>query len=378
MNVPQYLAKDIVGRMKEIINQDINYIDTKGVIMASTDEKRIGTFHGGAKRVLSGKNEIIIHYDEEYPGAKQGINLPVYFENNIVGVIGITGKEEEVGRYGKIIQSMTEILIKEAYLVEQKNIGRETKRQFVEELLFRRHKTDEKTLMIRSELLNIKINIPRIVVVARIREKYEEKMLNTPAIYEKIYNIIQGYVDFNKQNLIIQSGMNYIMLLDTNTLKEIHSLIQSIHENIEKKYGIKVCFGIGGISSSADAMRTSYLEARKALDVALTSQTKCIIEYSELDIELFLDEIPQRIKQEYIQKVFRNIDMNQMDEYIEFLGKYFQNNGSITKTAEELYIHKNTVQYKLKRIKALTGYDARNIEDSAILYLAITLYTLEN
>ncbi|MCR1898749.1 helix-turn-helix domain-containing protein [Irregularibacter muris] len=378
MNVPQYLAKDIVGRMKEIINQDINYIDTKGVIMASTDEKRIGTFHGGAKRVLSGKNEIIIHYDEEYPGAKQGINLPVYFENNIVGVIGITGKEEEVGRYGKIIQSMTEILIKEAYLVEQKNIGRETKRQFVEELLFRRHKTDEKTLMIRSELLNIKINIPRIVVVARIREKYEEKMLNTPAIYEKIYNIIQGYVDFNKQNLIIQSGMNYIMLLDTNTLKEIHSLIQSIHENIEKKYDIKVCFGIGGISSSADAMRTSYLEARKALDVALTSQTKCIIEYSELDIELFLDEIPQRIKQEYIQKVFRNIDMNQMDEYIEFLGKYFQNNGSITKTAEELYIHKNTVQYKLKRIKALTGYDARNIEDSAILYLAITLYTLEN
>lgn len=367
---------DIVGRMKEIINQDINYINTEGIIIASTDEKRIGTYHGGASRVLSGKEEIVIRYDEEYPGARQGINLPVYFENKIVGIIGITGREEEVERYGKIIQSMTEILIKEAYIVEQKNIDRETKRQFIEELFFRRHKTDEKTFMMRSELLGIKVDIPRVIVVASIEENHRNKMLSTQYVYEKTYNEIQGYLGFNRQNLIIQNGMNYIILLATSISKEVYPLVKNIHENIEKKYGVKAYFGIGGLSSCTDEMRTSYLEAKKALDVALTFRGKCIIEYSELDIELFIDEIPQTIKQEYIQKVFKNIDANQLGEYIEFLDKYFQNNGSITKTAKELYVHKNTVQYRVKRIKTLTGYDPRNIKDSAILYLAIILYTL--
>ena len=55
MKVPESLARDIVGRMKEIIKQDINYIDKNGIIIASTNEKRIGTFHDGGKRVVSKK-----------------------------------------------------------------------------------------------------------------------------------------------------------------------------------------------------------------------------------------------------------------------------------------------------------------------------------
>lgn len=86
MKIPQYLACDIVESMKKIINQDINYIDTDGMIIASTNKNRVGTFHGGAKRVLTTKSELIISFDDQYEGTKQGINLPVFFQNDIVGV----------------------------------------------------------------------------------------------------------------------------------------------------------------------------------------------------------------------------------------------------------------------------------------------------
>ncbi|MCG8482934.1 MAG: hypothetical protein MJA31_06460 [Clostridia bacterium] len=166
MKVSDSIAQDIVESMKDIINQDINYIDTNSMIIASTDIMRIGTFHGGAKRVLATENEVVIGYDEQYEGTRQGINLPVYFQNEIVGVIGITGKKDQVEKFGKIIQRMTEILIKDAYISEKEKIERESKKQFIEEVLFRMYKEDEKTIIMRSDLLNIKVDIPRIIIVS--------------------------------------------------------------------------------------------------------------------------------------------------------------------------------------------------------------------
>jgi carbohydrate diacid regulator len=372
--VPEYLARDIVESIKEIINQDINYIDTNSIIIASTNESRVGTFHGGAKRVLLRKDEVIIDYDGQYEGTKQGINLPVYFQNNIVGVIGITGSEEEVGKYGKIIKQMTEILIKEAYIVEQEKIERESKKQFIEELLFRIHKEDKRTLNMRSELLNIKIDIPRVVMVARAYEDYENNLVSTPLLNEKVYNFIRSYIDFNIQNIIVQSGMSYIIILDINSLKDIQSLAKNIHENIKSKYNIKICFGMGSNSINADEMRESYIEAKKALNVALTSREKLIMKYSELDLDLLINEMPDTTKQIFIDRVFKNIKPNEINVYLGILIKYFENNGSITKTADELFIHKNTLQYKLNKIKKMTGYDPRVINDMAVLYLAVKLY----
>ena len=209
MKIPKNLATTIVGNLKEIINQDINYIDKNGIIIASTNQDRVGTYHGGAKRVIATKSELVISFDAQYEGTKSGINLPVYFQNDIVGVIGITGSEDEVGRYGKIIKQMTEILIKEAFLAEQEKTARESIKQFIEELLFLKHKEDKRTVKMHSELLNIETDIPRTVVVSRIGQGYENDSLNLPTIHENLYNFIKSYIDFNSQNLIVQSGEYY-------------------------------------------------------------------------------------------------------------------------------------------------------------------------
>ncbi|NMB07635.1 MAG: hypothetical protein GX981_04545, partial [Tissierellia bacterium] len=202
MNVSNHLAQNIVEDMKEIINQDINYFNSDGVIIASTDKTRIGSFHAGARRVLDLKQDLIIRFDEQYKGARKGINLPVYFENEIVGVIGITGEKQEVEKYGKIIQRMTEILIREGYIQEQKKMERESRRQFIEELLFRYHSDDE-SLLTRAELLNIKPNVDRIVAVARITENNDDFVL-TPTINEEIFNSFRSQIEYNPQNLIVQ------------------------------------------------------------------------------------------------------------------------------------------------------------------------------
>lgn len=113
MQIEQKLAQNIVVSMKEIINQELNFIGTNGIIIASTDENRIGESHGGAQKVTETRRDLIIEYEGQFEGTKKGINIPIFVDLDMVGIIGITGDKEEVEKYGKIIKNMTEILIKD-------------------------------------------------------------------------------------------------------------------------------------------------------------------------------------------------------------------------------------------------------------------------
>ena len=118
MKFPKSSCMKIVQEISNIIGERVNMMDHEGMIIASTDPARIGTFHAGAKRVVEERLEILtIHGNEEYEGAKPGLNLPIEFQNDIIGVIGVTGPEKKVGKYGQIIKKMTEILLLDIAMV---------------------------------------------------------------------------------------------------------------------------------------------------------------------------------------------------------------------------------------------------------------------
>lgn len=372
MYVSQAVAQSIVEEMKKIINQDINYFNTDSIIIASTDKTRIGNFHGGAKRVMEINSDIIISQDEQYKGAKKGINVPVYFENSIVGVIGITGEKEEVEKYGKIIQRMTEILIREAYLSEKENIDRESKRQFIEELLFRSH-SDEKVLRIRGDILGIRTNIPRVVIVSKLLDGTNKEALLEPRINERILSVFKTHILHDDQNLIVQSGTNIIMILNVVSKKNIDKILNLIIEDVNSILNINIYFGIGNVSNSPTEIKRSYREAKKALDISATFRDTQIIYYQDLDVGLLLDEITNETMSNYLEKVFKNLTKEEIEDYSILIDSYIKNNGSITKIADELFIHKNTVQYRLNKLKIDTGYNPRRIKDMVVLYLAFML-----
>lgn len=373
MKFSHYLAQDIVEEMKDIINQDLNYFDDKGFIIASTNKERIGTFHEGAKKVLDTKKELIIEYDNQYKGAKKGINVPVYFENEVVGVIGITGEKDEVEQYGKIIQRITNILIKDGYIREQKKAEKENKRQFIEELLFRYH-INEKSLLMWAGLLDFDVEINRFVMVVRISNKDNSYDITSPKITEKVYKSIKEIVSVNNQNLMIQFGTNIIII--HKVVKEIstNKIAEDIIKKIEFKYrNIDLYIGIGTETFCLDDIKKSYNEAKKALDIGYVVRRKKISKYTDLDIGLLIDDLSKEAIDEYINRIFRNLNEEDIKKYSHMLASYINHNGSINKAADELFIHKNTLQYRLNKLESLTGYNPRNLRDMVVLYLAFIL-----
>jgi carbohydrate diacid regulator len=98
-------AQDIIKEISPFIHYDLNIMDGNGLILASTNAHRMGTHHEGARILIdSQKSQLIVTNDYEYEGCKTGVNLPIYFAGQVIGVVGITGDPTETIKYGQMLQ----------------------------------------------------------------------------------------------------------------------------------------------------------------------------------------------------------------------------------------------------------------------------------
>ena len=175
MLLSSYTADQIVSQLSKVMEPHINIMDTEGVIISSTNPERVGTTHGGAVKILTEKlSELMIEKDDEYPGARNGINLPIEFNNEMIGVIGLTGKSEEVYRFGQIIKKMTEVLLLDIYVRQQKQIEQKARDRFLEEWIFGKYDLNHPVeFKQRAKMLGIDIESSKRVLVLALEKNQE-------------------------------------------------------------------------------------------------------------------------------------------------------------------------------------------------------------
>jgi carbohydrate diacid regulator len=113
-----------------------------------------------------------------------------------------------------------------------------------------------------------------------------------------------------------------------------------------------------------------YNKAKKALGACLQLGIQSYYFYSELNIELVLDEIPIHAKDQYITRIFKGFSKTEITESLYTIKVFFEEDGSIKRAAERLNIHPNTLQYQLKRIECRTGLDPRKLKFAAPFAIA--------
>lgn len=365
----QYIVKEL----SKIIDRNINFMNDEGIIIASTDQSRIGLVHEGALIVLKTKKKLLVK-DNQYQGSKAGINLPVYFENRVIGVIGITAIEPEILKMAEIIRKMTEILVKEQLIDERNEIVNQSREVFIRDWLEGRWKED-KILSSRGWMLGLNVNLPRVAITIHIH-------FNGDADLQREQNLYTGYlreaVKFNDQDVLIPIGfMKYALLITCQGSNEdkrkefISHKIQYILRQIPKSDHLSVMVGVGGYYDFIRGVPVSYVESEKAESYARPSHDRSIVFYDELRLELLLDNINVEISEKFVKQTLNLDAFSDLNEVVETLSYFFACNQSINKTAERLFIHKNTLQYRLIKIKEITGYDPRVFEEAALLYLAL-------
>ncbi len=287
MKINNTLAQSIVESLRNTIKQDINFIDKDGVIIASTDKKRINTIHKGALVCIEKGETIAIISDEQYPGSKKGVNLPVYFQDEIIGVIGISGDLDIVEKYGSIIKKMTEILLREEWIKENQFAKLESSKMIIESIL-------------NAQLYNLKL-IPKSLENTYMNFSVAEIPLDE-LDYDMKRNLVLGILNqITKKDKIYSAIIHdkFINIYIDSKEEEITSHLSKFYATYKNNHNLSLVFGISDKFIDIEDAKTYYNQALKACYWANVSKSYPILFYKNMDIGLLLTSLDDRLVLEY-------------------------------------------------------------------------------
>jgi carbohydrate diacid regulator len=350
------IANSIVKETALKLKRNINIMNNQGVIMASCDHTRIDDIHEGALEVLKNGETLKITEGErtKWRGAQPGVNLPIVFQDKIVGVLGITGNPDDLADLGEIVKMTTELMIKQEYIYSQLEWKQRTKDMIIEELLKISPNFDniERGL----NLLNSNLTPPFITLVIQM----SERTVPNQTLISRLENIIGkdhgilGFINVNRI-LIGFSGITY---------KELSRVAEEIVRNFNR-FNLKFRIGISTEFDSLEKFSQSYLDCDLALTIS--NPKEVIIYYADIESKALIFQLNKEVAERFSKRVLHET----LIKYKDTLDCFFNNDFNIQQTAEELFIHRNTLIYRLNKIVEDTGYNPRHFRDSVTLQLAM-------
>jgi carbohydrate diacid regulator len=360
--------------MDKIIPYNINVMNEEGVIIASKDPERIGSFHKGALQVIQDGKTVKIYPEDTVPGAKEGINMPLFFQGKIIGVIGITGHPIHVESYGKIILKMTEMMINEASARHELQVETQAKEWLIHEWLLGQF-GDPETLALRGEVLGVDVKHPRSVLFIRLSdENIQPDDVQRQAWIDDAVSTLQNKITMHKQDIIVPWRTNQFLLLASMEKREEASFAEHVFQLLDghtKDKAYSFYCGTGRTGSSIEKVIDSYNEASHAIEYATASTP--LVFYEKLGVESLLIRLSEKEKADFVSRFFPFMYNEEHETLKVTLKLFFQNDQSIEKTSEKLFIHKNTLQYRLKKAEAMTGHDPRSFRGGVLFYLALQM-----
>lgn len=367
MNLDPKIAESIVTSLKNIINHEINLFDTTGTIIASTDRSRTGTNHEGASLVIRTMEPLVIDDEHRFRGARHGINLPVIFNDSVVAVIGITGEPEEVEPFGLVVKKMTEILIRENWNIIEQYDRRSRLTSLVNMLKLRHH--DLELVAYYASVMQIDLGRPRVAVVGRVSPEQGEVV-----DYSPLYTTTSMRLQHLKTSFFAFTDREICLFVDEGSSHAVPALLEGIQQDAQRLLHRPIRFGIGMPAETSALYWRSYEEADRALSwLEFSGGDDFVSHYDGMDLGLVVSSIPEEGAQRLVDHVFGGLSSDEVDGFERVFVSYTNHNGSIVHSAEELYLHKNTLQNRLNKIADKTGYNPRELSGYAVLYMAFLL-----
>ncbi len=372
------MAQDIVARTMQIIDSNINVMDARGKIIGSGDQERLGELHEGALLALSQGR--VVDIDEAVArhlhGVRPGINLPLRIDGEIVGVIGLTGNPSQLRQYGELVCMTAEMMLEQARLLHM--LAQDSRLR--EELVLNLIRTDELSpaLMEWAQRLGIDLNKPRVVAVLEV----DSGQLGVDSAMEELQQLQTLLTTPERDNLIAIVSLTEMVVLKPALnshgrwdAEEHRRRVDHLLSRMAESSRLRVRLALGNYFPGPGSIARSYRTARTTMSVGkqrMPSQ-RCYY-YQDLMLPVLLDSLRGGWQaNELVRPLAKLKAMDSNGLLRRTLGAWFRNNVQPGTTAKSLFIHRNTLEYRLNRISELTGLDLGNFDDRLLLYVALQL-----
>ncbi len=220
----------------------------------------------------------------------------------------------------------------------------------------------------RAKKLHLQIDLKRIVMIVETSAAKEVNVMDMVKDFLGLTGTREIVTAVDENNVIIVKELS-----DEQSVKDIPKAAKAIvaHLNKEGLSGVRLAYGTP-VNEIKEVSR-SYKEAKMALDVGkIFFSDKDVVPYSELGIGRLIYQLPLPLCKMFIKEIFAGKNPDEFDEEtLTTINKFFENSLNVSETSRQLFIHRNTLVYRLDKLQKSTGLDLRVFEDAITFKIAL-------
>ena len=346
------MFQSVIMQMKDASDRTMGVIDGEGNVIAATEPSGLGDKWEDAVHRLNAANELVTVTDGKTFKALQSWSARFDY------AVYVDGEDE----LAKSLCIMACVALNGAKTNYEEKHDRGT---FVKNII-----TDNilpGDIYIHAKELHFVTDVPRAVLLIRQVGKVDVAAMDI------------------LQNMFVEKQQDYVLSINETDIvlvkqvqpncdgKELTKLAQSIEETLNSEIFVKTVIGIGTIASHIRELADSYKEAQTAIEVGKVFDTeKSIINYENLGLGRLIYQLPTTLCEIFLSEVFKKNSIDALDQETLFtINKFFENNLNVSETSRKLFVHRNTLVYRLEKIKKITGLDLREFDHAIIFKVAL-------
>lgn len=354
--MPSRFVQTIINQVQETIDRVVGVANEKNTIIACGDLTKIGSNKNiNITDTTEVNNDIFSDDDYTYKIFN--------FQPNLKYIIFVKGIDEISKQFAKIISIMLKNSKK--YYDEKHN-----KNDFIRNIALNNILPSD--IYVKAREFNLKVEVERVTFLIKASS------IDNATAYETLNNL---FVEKNK-DFIFNVNSNEIALIkelpfqnNKNENIKLNKMAEEILETLKTKISSRILIGFSSQVDNIKKLEQSFKEANVALNIGeIFSNTNKIINYNKLGICRIIYQLPTTLCDTFLKEVFKKMPLESLDEEtFSTIYSFFENNLNVSETSKKLFIHRNTLVYRLEKIKRLTGLDLKKFEDAIIFKIAIMI-----
>lgn len=343
------LFQGIIHQMKDAIDRTIGVIDETSVVIACSELGKIGEVNENVNsETLSSSVPFVIN----------GYTYKSFGNSKSEYAVFVSGNDDYAQRYAQLL-SISLSSIKQ-YYDEKFDRSNFIKNVILDNIL-------PGDIYLKARELHFNSEVTRVCFLIKITTKTEVSA----------YDIIQNlFPDKTKDFVININELEIALVKEIKPIiesKDLEKLASSIVDTLSSEFYTHCVVGIGTIVTGIKDLAKSFKEAQVALEVGKVFDTeRTIVSYDNLGIARLVYQLPTTLCEMFLREVFKKGSIESLDQETLFtIQKFFENNLNVSETSRKLFVHRNTLVYRLEKIKKLTGLDLREFEDAIVFKVAL-------
>ena len=344
--------QSVILQLRDISERTFGVIDTEGCVVSCTDMSILGERWADAALKVGSAPEGVVTF------AQKSFKAIVGSSNAFEYAVFCSGDDETARSFCQ----MAYIALNDAKTFYEEKHDRGT---FVKNIIMDNILPGD--IYIRAKELHFATDAPRAVFL--IRQVGHSDVSTVDVVAGMFPDKMQDFVlSINETDIAVVK-----QIAGGTTPEELEKIALAMEDTLKNELRIKTVIGIGTVTDHLRELADSYKEAQTAIDVGKVFDTeKSIINYENLGIGRLIYQLPTTLCEMFLNEVFKKKPIETLDEdTLETINKFFENNLNVSETSRKLYVHRNTLVYRLEKIKKLTGLDLRQFDHAIVFKVAL-------